>query len=39
MTRRKFISDSTPLIALARIGELELVRHVFGQILVPDAGP
>ena len=37
MTRRKLISDSTPLIALARIGELELVRHVFGEIFVPEA--
>lgn len=37
MTRRKFISDSTPLIALARIGELEVVRHVFEEILVPEA--
>lgn len=37
MTRRKFISDSTPLIAFARIGELELVREVFGEILLPAA--
>jgi predicted nucleic acid-binding protein len=37
MTRRKFISDSTPLIALARIGQLELVRRVFGEIFVSDA--
>lgn len=37
MTDRKYISDSTPLIALARIGELELVGRLFPQILVPDA--
>lgn len=37
MTRRIAVSDSTPLIALARIGELDLVRSVFSQIHVPEA--
>jgi hypothetical protein len=37
MTRRIAISDSTPLISLARIGELDLVRSVFSRILVPQA--
>lgn len=37
MTARKFISDSTPLIALARIGELDLVRRTLGKVLIPDA--
>jgi len=37
MTSRQSISDSTPLIALARIGELELVRRTLGEVLIPDA--
>jgi hypothetical protein len=37
MTRRKFISDSTPLIALARIEELDLVPQIFGEVLIPEA--
>jgi len=37
MTRRIAVSDSTPLIALARIGELDLVRSVFSRILIPEA--
>jgi hypothetical protein len=37
MTRRIAISDGTPLLAPARIGELDLVRSVFSQILVPQA--
>lgn len=37
MTRRIAVSDSTPLIALARIGELALVRSVYSQIHVPQA--
>ncbi|MEW5935445.1 MAG: DUF3368 domain-containing protein [Bacillota bacterium] len=31
------VSDSSPLINLARIGMLWLLRELFGEILVPDA--
>lgn len=37
MTSRQVISDSTPLIALARIGELDLIRQIFGEVLIPEA--
>lgn len=37
MARWTPISDSTPLIALARIGELDLLRAVFSHILIPEA--
>lgn len=37
MTRRTCVSDSTPLIALARIGELDLVRSVFSRVVIPEA--
>ena len=31
------VADASPLIAMARIGKLDLLRAVFGQLLVPDA--
>ncbi len=31
------VSDSTPLIAFARIGRLDLLEQLFGTILVPPA--
>lgn len=37
MTTRQSISDSTPLIALARIEELDLVRRMFDEVLIPNA--
>lgn len=33
----KIVSNSTPLIALSRINELELLHSIFGSILIPDA--
>jgi predicted nucleic acid-binding protein len=29
------VSDSSPLITLARIGELELLRSFFGEVIIP----
>jgi len=31
------VSDATPLIALARIGRLDLLRELFDAILIPEA--
>jgi hypothetical protein len=31
------VSDSSPLIALCRIGSLELLHDLFGQLVIPDA--
>jgi uncharacterized protein len=31
------VSDASPLIALARIGRLELLREMFGTLLLPDS--
>lgn len=31
------VADASPLIALARIGRLDLLRTVFGGLLLPDA--
>lgn len=33
----KVVSDSSPLIHLAKIGRLELLKHFFGEIIVPEA--
>jgi uncharacterized protein len=31
------VADASPLIALARVGRLDLLESVFGRLLVPDA--
>jgi predicted nucleic acid-binding protein len=31
------VADSSPLIALCRIGRLHLLHQLFGQLLIPDA--
>ena len=31
------VADSSPLIAMGRIGQLEILHAVFGQLLVPEA--
>lgn len=31
------VADSSPLIALCRIGRLELLHDLFGQLVIPDA--
>lgn len=31
------VADSSPLIALCRIGRLELLRELFGRLILPDA--
>ena len=33
----KVVSDSTVLIGLAKIGKLELLKQIFGEILIPNA--
>lgn len=34
---RKVIVNSTPLIALAKSGRLDLLRHLYGRIVIPEA--
>ncbi len=31
------VADATPLIALAKIGRLALLRHLFGELSIPEA--
>lgn len=31
------IADASPLIALDQIGQISLIKHLFGQILIPSA--
>ena len=31
------VADSSPLIALCRIGRLELLHELFGQLMLPEA--
>lgn len=31
------VADSSPIIALCRIGRLELLHDLFGQLIIPDA--
>jgi uncharacterized protein len=31
------VSDSSPLIALCRIGRLDLLHDLFGKLIIPDA--
>ena len=31
------ISDTTPLISLMKIGHLDLIHHLFGEIQIPEA--
>lgn len=33
----KVVSNASPLINLARIGQLALLPHIFGRLLIPDA--
>ena len=34
---RKVVTNTTPLIALADIGQLELLHHLYEEILIPGA--
>ena len=34
---RKVVSNTTPLIALADIGHLDLLQKLYGEILIPEA--
>ncbi len=32
-----FVSDASPLISLARIGQLDLLHQLFGELIIPEA--
>ncbi|MBQ3305608.1 MAG: hypothetical protein IJH03_13850 [Clostridia bacterium] len=34
---RKIVVNSTPLIALAKAGKLELLKAMYGQVIIPEA--
>jgi predicted nucleic acid-binding protein len=34
---RKIITNSTPLIVLSALGQLELLHHYFDEVIIPDA--
>ena len=33
----KVVSDTGPIIALAHIGQIDILRRLFGQVLIPPA--
>jgi predicted nucleic acid-binding protein len=33
----RMISNASPLINLSRIGELDLLKKLYGEIIIPDA--
>ena len=37
LVSRKVIADAGPLIALTRIGEIDLLRRLYGRVVVPPA--
>ncbi len=37
MSDRTAVSDSTPLIYLAKLGSLEILREVYGRVIIPKA--
>jgi predicted nucleic acid-binding protein len=37
LTNPKVVSNTGPVIALAHIGQLDILHSVFGQILIPAA--
>lgn len=34
---RKVVANTTPLIALADIGKLELLKELYGEVWIPEA--
>jgi len=36
-TTRTVVVNTTPLIALALIGQLDLLRHLYGKVVIPPA--
>jgi len=33
----KVVSDSSPLIHLSKIGQLDILRELFGELIIPEA--
>lgn len=34
---RRSVVNSTPLIALAKCGQLEILRNMYDEVIIPDA--
>ena len=34
---RKVVVNTTPLIALSHVGQLEVLKDLYGEIIIPDA--
>lgn len=34
---RKVVVNTTPLIALSHVGRLDILKHLYGEIIIPEA--
>jgi len=34
---RKVVSNTTPILSLLKIGKLDVLRHLYGKVMIPQA--